>query len=192
MARLRSILSTPCVASAAAAVEKGIDCILKCQVVVGGRRTAWCAQHDEVTLAPAPARAFEPVSLSGQESVDLVRCLMRVDSPSPKIIAAIRDAVAWFDEVKIAGVRVVRINTPEGWDLAVNEDLSARPISARFYEIGTNRPIFTGRSSVVRYRYDEIERERRTNYAYYGYWPEKLLNEEYPAWAAKWHVADSR
>jgi PelA/Pel-15E family pectate lyase len=177
---------------AAAAVEKGIDCILKCQVVVDGRRTAWCAQHDEVTLAPAPARAFEPVSLSGQESVDLVRSLMRVDNPSPEIIAAIRDAVAWFDEVKIPGVRVVRINTPEGWDLAVKEESSARPMWARFYEIGTNRPIFTGRSGVVHYRYDEIERERRTNYAYYGDWPEKLLDKEYPAWAKKWHAAGSR
>ena len=177
---------------AATAVEKGIDCILKCQVVVGDRRTAWCAQHDEVTLAPAPARAFEPVSLSGQESVGLIRCLMRVDEPSPEIVAAIRDAMAWLDEVKITGIRVVRINTPEGWDLAVKEDLSARPMWARFYEIGTNRPIFTGRSGVVQYRFDEIERERRTNYAYYGNWPEELLNEEYPAWAAKWHVSESR
>src|SRR5829696_15798 len=48
---------------AASAVEKGIECILKTQVVVNGKRTVWCAQHDAVTLAPAAARKFEVTSL---------------------------------------------------------------------------------------------------------------------------------
>ena len=65
-------------AKAANAVEKGIECILKTQVIVNGRRTVWCAQHDEVTLAPAPARKFEVVSLSGGESVGIVRFLMSI------------------------------------------------------------------------------------------------------------------
>ena len=171
------------------AFAKGIDCILKCQVIVDGRRTAWCAQHDEHTLAPAPARMFEPVSLSGHESVDLVRCLMRVEDPSPDIIAAVRDAVAWLDSVRIEGIRVVDVDTPDGRDRAVKEVPDARPIWARFYEIGTNRPIFTGRDGIVRYRYDQIERERRLGYAYYGDWPAKLLSKEYPAWAKKWRNA---
>jgi PelA/Pel-15E family pectate lyase len=172
-------------ARGAAAFAKGIECILKCQVVVDGQRTAWCAQHDEVTFAPAPARAFEPVSLSGHESVDLVRCLMRVKQPSQEIIAAVHGAVRWFNEVKIEGVRVVRVDTPAGRDRAIIEDPNAPPIWARFYEIGTNRPIFTGRSAIVHYRYDQIERERRLGYAYYGDWPAKLLTQEYPDWMAK-------
>ena len=175
---------------AAAAVAKGIDCILKCQVVVDGKRTAWCAQHDELTLKPASARAYEPVSLSGQESVGLVRALMAADEPSPEIIAAVQGAVAWFDAVKIEGLRVVRISTPQGGDRAIEEDPNARPIWARFYEIGTNRPIFIGRDSVIHDKYSDIERERRRGYAYYGYWPQELLSEEYPAWAAKWHVLE--
>ena len=170
---------------AKAAFERGIDCIVKTQVVVGGRRTAWCAQHDENTLEPAPARTFEPVSLSGNESVGLVRSLMRVDEPSQEIIAAVRDAVAWLERVKIEGIRVVEVDTPEGRDRAVKKDADAPPIWARFYEIGTNRPIFTGRDGVVRYDYSEIERERRLGYAYYGDWPKKLLEKEYPAWAQK-------
>ena len=36
--------------------DKGIDCILKSQVCVNGKLTAWCAQHDEKTLEPRPAR----------------------------------------------------------------------------------------------------------------------------------------
>jgi PelA/Pel-15E family pectate lyase len=170
------------------AFEKGIDCILKCQVIVDGRRTAWCAQHDEKTLAPAAARAFEPISLSGHESVGLVRCLMRVENPSPDIIEAVQSAVAWFRDVQIDGLRLARVDTPAGWDLVVKQDPHAPPMWARFYEIGSNRPIFTGRSAVVHYRYDQIERERRTNYGYYGNWPAKPLSKDFPAWAAKWNV----
>jgi PelA/Pel-15E family pectate lyase len=171
------------------AFDKGIDCILRCQVIAGGRRTAWCAQHDEKTLAPASARAFEPISLSGHESVGLVRCLMRVENPSPEIIEAVQSAVAWFRGVQIDGLRLARVDTPAGWDLVVKQDPHAPPMWARFYEIGSNRPIFTGRSAVVHYRYDQIERERRTNYGYYGTWPAKLLSKDFPAWAAKWSVS---
>ena len=56
--------------SALKAVQKGIDTILKTQITVNGDKTVWCAQHDENTLAPASARKFEPVSLSGYECRD--------------------------------------------------------------------------------------------------------------------------
>ncbi len=39
-------------AAAGRAFDAGIRCILKCQIKVGGRATAWCAQHDEMTLEP--------------------------------------------------------------------------------------------------------------------------------------------
>jgi PelA/Pel-15E family pectate lyase len=167
------------------AFAKGIDCILKCQVIVAGRRTAWCAQHDEQTLEPAPARSFEPVSLSGSESVGLIRLLIDVDQPLPEVIDAVRSAVAWLEAVKIRGIRVVSRQTAEGPDREIVADASAGPIWARFYELGTNRPIFTGRDGIVRGSYGEIERERRTGYAYYGTWPASLIDREYPAWCAK-------
>jgi PelA/Pel-15E family pectate lyase len=37
---------------AAVAVQKGIVCILQCQIVVDGKLTAWCAQHDHCILEP--------------------------------------------------------------------------------------------------------------------------------------------
>jgi PelA/Pel-15E family pectate lyase len=171
--------------TASAAIAKGIDCILKCQVIVDGRRTVWCAQHDEKTFAPAAARAYEVVSLSGSESVGLVRVLMSVEQPSPEIVAAVRSAVEWLDAVKIQGIRVTNVQTTEGSDRIVVADAAAPPLWARFYEIGTNRPIFTGRDGIVRYGFAEIERERRTGYAYYGNWPLRLIAREFPAWAAK-------
>jgi len=173
-------------ARASIAMAKGIDCILKCQVVVDGERTVWCAQHDEGTLAPASARSYELVSLSGQESVGVLEFLMSLDDPPPEIIAAVEAGVAWLKRSRIDGIRVERIRNADGRDRVAVSDPEAPPIWARFYEIGSNRPIFVGRDGVVRYRYAEIERERRMGYGYYGYWPAQLLEEKHPAWAKRW------
>lgn len=72
------------------------------------------------------------------------------------------------------------VDTEGRQDRRVLPDPNAGPLWARFYELGTNRPIFLGRDSVVRYSLDEIERERRGGYAYYGTWPAELLAEDYP------------
>lgn len=176
---------------AAAAVKKGIACILKCQIVVAGRRTAWCAQHDEKTLAPRPARTYEKASISGCESVGVVRFLMDIERPGREVIAAVRGAAAWFDRVKLTGIRLVtRPNKklPRGFDKVIVKDPAAPPLWARFYQIGTNRPIFCGRDGKIKYRLAEIELERRTGYAWYGNWPARLLAKDYPAWRKKWAV----
>lgn len=168
------------------AVAKGIDCILRTQVVVNGKKTAWGAQHDPKTLLPAAARKFEPASLSGHESVPLLRLLMSVEKPTPEIVAAVRAAVAWLEAVKLTGIRVERFESAEGRDARVVADPAAPPLWARFYEIGTNRPIFAGRDAVIKYEMAQIERERRGGYGWYTERPQQLLAEEYPRWAAKW------
>ena len=172
-------------ALATAAIERGVDCILRCQVIVDGKPTVWCAQHDEHTLAPAKARSYELPSLSGQESVGIVQFLMRTEPPTPRIAAAVEGAVDWFGRVKIPGQRVEWTRDEEGVDRIVVDDPAAGPLWARFYEIGTNRPMFVGRDGVVHRRLAEIERERRVNYAYVGSWPRELLERDYPAWVAR-------
>ncbi|MCX5684268.1 MAG: pectate lyase, partial [Planctomycetota bacterium] len=179
-------------AKAEKAVAKGIECILRCQVVVDGKRTVWCAQHDEATLKPAPARAYEKISLSGAESVGIVRFLMGVEKPGPEVIEAVQSAVAWFDAARITGIRQAAKpdpSLPGGQDKVIEKDPSAPPLWARFYEIGTNRPIFCGRDGVIKYSLAEIEHERRTGYAWYGGTPADLLAKDYPAWQAKWDPA---
>lgn len=169
------------------AVARGVECILKCQIVVEGRRAAWCAQHDEQTLAPASARAYEKPSLSGSESVSIVRFLMSLERPHPRVIEAIESAVAWFESAKLTGIREVRktdASLPKGVDKIIVLDPSAPPLWARFYELGSNRPIFCGRDGVVRYTLAEIEHERRTGYSWYTDAPARLLREDYPKWKA--------
>ena len=160
------------------AIEKGVQCILKTQVRVDGKLTAWCAQHDEKTLLPAKARAYEHPSLSGSESVGIVQFLQGIEHPSPEITTAIQSAIAWFDAVKLTGIRVERKAAPgtsRGYDFVVVQDANAPPLWARFYEIGTNRPIFSGRDSVVKYQLSEIEYERRTGYRWYVDRPSQLF-----------------
>ena len=55
---------------------RGIECIVKCQIVVNGQPTAWCAQHDEVTLEPRLGRSYEHPSISGGESSGVLLLLI--------------------------------------------------------------------------------------------------------------------
>jgi PelA/Pel-15E family pectate lyase len=171
------------------AVQKGLECILKCQIVVDGKKTAWCAQHDEKTLVPRKARSYELASISGSESVGIVRFLMGIDEPGPEIIEAVRNAVGWFHEAGLEGIRQVRKqdkSKPGGRDTVVVNDASAPRIWARFYEIGTNKPIFCSRDGVPKATLAEISHERRTGYSWLGYYATSLLAKDYPAWKKKW------
>ena len=173
-------------ARAGAAVARGIDCILRTQIKQDGKLSAWCAQHDETTLEPAWARNFEPPTLSGGESVGIVRFLMEIEQPTPAIIAAVEGAVAWFQAVAIHGVRLQEFTGTDGKrDKRVVADPAAGPLWARFYELGTNRPVFTGRDKILRYAISEIEHERRNGYSYYGTGPARLLANDYPRWRTK-------
>ena len=172
---------------AAAAVARGVECILRCQVRVEGQLTAWCAQHDAETFAPAPARKFEPISLSGMESVGILEFLM-AQPASPELVAAIEAGVAWLDRVKLTGWRIERPPLPDGSgrDLVlVKAAEDAPPVWARFYEIGTDRPIFMGRDGVAYDNLAAVEPERRSGYAYYGTWGASLLAKAYPQWKAR-------
>jgi len=161
--------------------NRGILCILKCQIRVKGKLTAWCAQHDERNYKPRPARTYEHISISGAESVGIVRLLMSIENPGKEVIGSVQAAMAWFESVKITGIRQVKVNG----DKVIVKDPKALPLWARFYEIGTNRPIFSGRNGVIKYDITQIEHERRNGYAWYGAWPAGLA-DSYTAWKQKY------
>ena len=105
-------------------------------------------------------------------------------------MTAIEHAVTWMKSVKLSGIRIERVKASQedflrhsaDFDVVVKNDPDAKPTWARHYEIGTNRPIFAGRDGVKRYSLAEVERERRTVTAWYGGWPMKLIEREYPGW----------
>lgn len=142
---------------AAAAVDRGVACILACQYVQGGVRTVWAQQYDEHTLQPAPARAFELAGLCSAESAAIVEFLQTVSEDHPEVLPAIEDAINWFRAHQL----------PDGrW--------------ARFYTLEDNRPFFCGRDGVMRFSLDEIEEERRNGYSWYNTRPAKLLRTSAP------------
>lgn len=171
--------------AAMAAFERGIPCILKCQIKVDGKLTGWCAQHDEIDFRPVSARAYELATLSGSESVGITRLLMSLENPSPEVVQAVEASVAWFENVKLTGIRVEQQRdekAPRGTNRVVVSDPQAPPLWARFYEIGTDKPIFVDRDGIPKPALADIGYERRNGYAWYGNWPKALLEVDYPAW----------
>jgi PelA/Pel-15E family pectate lyase len=178
--------------------QKGLDCILKMQIADQGQLTAWCQQHDEVTLQPAWARAFEPPSICNGESSGIVLFLMGIVKPDEKIIRSVQAAVRWFNDSKILGTRVevIQSSTEKSqWrtyttDKVVVSDAAAPPIWTRYYELQTHRPLFCDRNSKFLYSLAEVSRERRAGYAWYTYAPQEVL-DKYPEWQAQWAPNDN-
>lgn len=174
------------VAKAKIAFDKGIDCIVKSQYKQNGVLTAWCAQHDEVTLLPAKARAYELPSLSGKESAKITLLLMAVENPSKEIIAAVEAALAWFEKVKITGLREERVVDAKGkiTDKKMIADANAPALWARFMELDDNRPFFCDRDGIKKYSLAEIGDERRNGYSWYTNEPKEVL-KAYDKWKKK-------
>jgi pectinesterase len=158
------------------AFDKGLDCILKAQYRQNGVLTGWCAQHDEKTLLPTNARAFELASLSGSEGANIVLFLMTVKNPSHELKQSIKAAVEWFEKVKIEGVKITYEIDSEGRrDRVAIADPNAKTVWARFYDLETNKPIFVGRDGVKKDKLSDIEYERRNGYGYYTETPVKAI-----------------
>lgn len=173
------------------AVQRGIDCILKTQIKVNGRLTGWCQQYNEVTLQPDKARAYELPSISASESVSIVKFLMSQLNPSPEIISAVKGAIEWLSQSKITDYKLTYAQVPGSnkRDKQVVPASNEPGLWARYYEIETNKPFFCDRDGIKKYTIAEIGFERRNGYAWYGEWPRMLLENEYPAWLAKWGIA---
>ncbi|MFC5682727.1 pectate lyase [Flavobacterium sp. MAHUQ-51] len=176
------------VAKTKLAFDKGIDCILKTQYKQNGVLTAWCAQHDEFTLLPAKARAYELPSLSGKESAKIVLLLMSIEKPSKEVIKAVDAAVVWFEKVKITGLREERVvQKGKIVEKKLLADTNATPLWARFMELDSNIPFFSDRDGVKKYSLDEIGDERRNGYAWYTNEPKEVL-KKYEKWKKKLSV----
>lgn len=169
------------------AFNKGVDCILKTQYKQNGELTAWCAQHDENTLLPAKARAYELPSLSGKESAKITLLLMSIENPNKAIINAVEGAVRWFEKTKITGVKIETVIddvTKKKNKVVVSSPNLEEPLWARFMELDTNVPFFCDRDGIKRATLAEIGFERRNGYAWYTNEPKEVL-KKYLKWKSK-------
>ena len=186
-------LDEPLRARCAAAEVKGLDCLIKTQVVANGVRTGWGQQHDETTFATVGARTFELPCIAPGDTTEIVQFLMRYERPSREIIAAVDAAVAWLKKTQLNGIMVKRVPAPPAefvrhktdFDVVVVPDEKAPPLWARMVEPGTDRPIFASRDGVKVYSLAEVDRERRTGSGWYVPGPRRLVARDYAVWRAR-------
>ena len=171
--------------AARAAAAKGLACILRAQVRVGGKLTVWAQQYDPLTLEPVAARNFEPAALSSGESASVMQYLMGLPRPSADVVRAVDAGAAWFESHKVMGYTWSGGRaTPGGRHLTAMA--GAGPLWARFYSLGDpakggGKPIFGDRDKTIHDDVSEISLERRNGYAWYGDGPKRVL-EEYADW----------
>jgi PelA/Pel-15E family pectate lyase len=158
-------------------VARGIDCILLTQIMENGRPTVWGQQHDALTLQPVAGRNYEPRAECSSESAGIMKFLMDLPDPSPKVVAAIHAAARWFEQTAIHGKAYTR--TPEA--TLLTDRVDAKTIWARYYEIGTRRPVFGDRDKTIHDRVVEISLERQRGYSWYNEGPQAAL-DRYAEW----------
>ncbi|KQV95834.1 pectate lyase [Rhizobacter sp. Root1221] len=166
------------------AIDKGVDFILKAQIVQAGVKTVWCAQHDPVTYAPRGARSFELPSKSGQESVLVVAFLM-TRPQTPAIKSAVKSAIAWYKNPAVKVEDTAYVSRPSGsTDDKFNQIVSKAGSTMwyRFYDLDTDVGFFSGRlptdnppGAGKRYNLMDIEPERRYGYQWGGSYGDRLF-----------------
>lgn len=165
--------------AAADALSAGIRCVLEAQVLQDGQRTAWCAQHDAITLEPTSARALEPPTLSGLESAQLLKFLMTVSPASPELVESIESGLAWLDRVKITGLARARRNGKTAYEPS---DTSTEVYWARFYDLTTGQPVFPGRDGILYDTFEEMAAKNRLGYAFYTTLPGSIVTNGQKKW----------
>lgn len=173
------------------AFNKGVDCILRTQIMVDGQPTVWCQQHDHETLQPAKARAYELPSFCSSESAAIVELLMELPNPDERVKKAVRGAMAWFDKYKLTGLRAVHAGYgPNAEDAKLEVAPTATmPLWARFYDLKHCEPYVCDRDGIPRKHLEEIGRERRNGYSWYNSRPAELY-DVYSKWADKYDKAN--
>ena len=162
---------------AATSLQKAIQCLLDMQVTVNGVKTVWGQQHDENTLKPAGARAYELPSLCTSESAGVITFLYNYAKAHPErsdIAESVNAAITWFKKTAIYGIKF-DWNSDKS-DKVVTKQDGAGPIWARFYTLDTEVPLFSDRDGGTYYDVSQISQERRTGYAWYGNWGKNVVN----------------
>jgi PelA/Pel-15E family pectate lyase len=151
------------------------------QVRIDGQRTVWCAQHHPLTLEPVKARAKEPPSLSGGESANLVKFLMRSGPTTPEVVAMIEAALKWFDAHRLTGLR--KTKNDQGKTDYIADPASTDVLWARFYDLQTAKPIFAGADDGIVYStFQEMAAKNKVAYDFFSTRPAELLGKELPRW----------
>ena len=146
-------------ARAKTAIERGTATLLKLQ------RGIWSPQYDLLSMEVIGARGFELAGVSAGESVEVLRYLMKIKSPSKEMIASIEGGIAWFRDHQL----------PPGAD--------GKPRWARFNDVRTQQPFFPGkRDGRAHATYEAMDEANPGGYDYFTTKGVDLLGK----WSDKW------
>jgi PelA/Pel-15E family pectate lyase len=117
-------------------VKRCIEFYLRSQLPAP--QTAWAQQYDEA-LRPAWARKFEPPAVTGGESAGNMLLLldMYIEFGDQRYLDAVGRAVNWYRRARIGGTE-------------------EQGVWARFYELGTNKPLYFTRTYELVYTDDDL------------------------------------
>jgi PelA/Pel-15E family pectate lyase len=175
-----SFVPPPLRRQASLSAARALDCILRTQIRINGKLTAWAQQHDALTLQPVAGRNYEPAALSSSESSALLVYLMSLPNPSPAVIASVNAAAAWLHSTAVYGQAWTGTRSdPTGRHLEPRP--GAGPIWSRFYSLTTNRPIFGDRDKTIHDNIADISIERRNGYSWFSSSPQQAL-DAYAVW----------
>jgi PelA/Pel-15E family pectate lyase len=118
-------------------------------------------------------------SQSGSESAAIAMFLMSLPNPSARIVDAVHVAAAWFEKTKLRDVAFKAVGN-DGRQLVPSP--GSGPLWSRYYEIGSDRPIFGDRDKTIHDNVSEISRERRDGYSWFNETPKRAL-EQYSRWS---------
>jgi rhamnogalacturonyl hydrolase YesR len=126
------------------AAKRGGDFLILAQMPEP--QPVWAQQYN-AQMEPAWARAFEPPSVTGNESVGAMQALMdlHIETGEEKFLKPLPAAIAWFKRSEIA---------PGIW--------------ARYYELQTNKQLFGDRDGKIYHRLQDISEERQHGYSWQG------------------------
>ncbi len=149
------------------AFDRGLEFLLGAQIEVDGQLTVWAAQHNPLTYLPEAGRGFEPVALVSKESIHIIWFLESLDmEDDAKIRKSITAARNWVEEVVVRNVKYHR----EGVDGEYFVPEAGVNTWYRFYEIGTNEPLYGISEGNSSHDIMDLDIERRHNYGWAGSW----------------------
>ena len=90
--------------------------------------------------------------------------LMQLPKPDSNVVVAVHAAAAWFEKTKIMG-KAFQVVGKESRKLV--DASGAGPIWSRYYEVGTDKPLFGDRDQSIHDDVNEISRERRKGYGWF-------------------------
>jgi len=165
-----------------ASFDRGIECILNCQIRKHGKLTVWCQQHDEKTFEPAAARSYELASFTGShETPTLVELLMSLPEPSDRVVEAVTAAVKWLEAHALKDVRQESFVNADGRrDRRLVHRFGAMTW-ARYYDLETEEPYVCDRDGRPQPSLEYIGYERRNGYGWYSEKPREII-KAFPAW----------